>query len=101
MTRSAIYHLYHVIYDMAVLLLRAEHYDLRVGVNLYIVPGWPVKEIIRVDCFLCAVRVRRRKLSAQDEAPVWALAKIAIQSLEQWCGINACRETEILATDLA
>ena len=68
---------------MAVLLLRTEHYDLHVFVDVDIVPGWPVKEIIRFDCFLCAVRVRCRELPAQDEAPVWALAQVAIQSLEQ------------------
>jgi hypothetical protein len=87
--------------DMAVLLLRAEHYDLRISVNLYIMPGRPVKKIIRVDCFLCAVRVRRRELPAQNEAPVWALAQISIQPLEQRRGINPCRKTEVLATDLA
>jgi hypothetical protein len=90
-----------VIDDMAVLLLRAEHYNLRVRVDLYIVPGWPVKEIIRFDCFLCAVHVRCRELTAQDEASVWALAQVAIQSLEQLSGINTCRKTEILITDLA
>ena len=66
---------------MAVLLLRAEHYDLHVFVDLYIVPEWPVKEIFPFDCFLCAVRVRCRELPAQDETPVWATGtKVAIQS---------------------
>ena len=97
----ALYLLNHVVYDMAVLLLGAEHHDLRVFVDLYIVPGWPVKEIVRIDCFLFTIRVRRRELSAQEEAPVRTLTQITIQSLEQGRGINACRETEILTTDLA
>lgn len=97
----ALYHFYHVIYDMAVLLLRAEHYNLRVFCHTNIMARWPVKQIIRIDCFLCAGRVCCRELAAYDEAPVWTLTQITIQSLEQRSGINACREAEVLATDLA
>lgn len=64
----------HVVDDMAVLALRAEHDDLRVCVDLYVVSGWPVKQIIRVDRLLRAVRIGRGELAAQDEAPVGALA---------------------------
>ena len=40
---------YHVIDDMAVFVLRAEHDNFRVRVDLYVVPRWPVEEIIRFD----------------------------------------------------
>jgi hypothetical protein len=53
-----------VVDDTAVLALRAEHDDLRVCVDLYIVPGWPVKQIIRVDRLLRAVRVGRGESAA-------------------------------------
>ena len=86
---------------MAVLALRAEHDDLRVCVDLYVVPGWPVKQIVRVDRLMRAVRVGRGELAAQDVAPVGTLAHIALQPLEQRGSIDARRKTEILAADLA
>lgn len=73
---------YHVVNDVAVLALRAEHDDFRVFVDLYVVPRWPVEEIIRFDSLLCALRVSCGELAAQDEAPVRALAQIAFQPLE-------------------
>jgi hypothetical protein len=82
------YLLDHVIDDMTVLKLRAEHYNIRVFINLYVVSGWPVKQIIRVDSLLRSVRVRRGELAAQDKTPVWALAQIAFQALKQRAGID-------------
>ena len=49
--------LYHVVDDMAVRVLRAEHDDFRVRVDLDVVPRWPIEEIIRFDSLLRALRV--------------------------------------------
>ncbi|MFT4995470.1 MAG: hypothetical protein ACI965_002520 [Paraglaciecola sp.] len=40
-SRLALYLFYHRSYDMAVLLLRAQYYDLCVCIDLNIVPGCP------------------------------------------------------------
>jgi len=37
---------------MAMLVLGAEHDDLRVFIYLYVVPGWPVKQIVSIDCLV-------------------------------------------------
>jgi hypothetical protein len=71
-----------VIDDNAVLVLRAKHHDLSICVHLNVMTGRPVKKVIRVDRLLRAVFVRRRKLAAQDETPVGALARIALQALK-------------------
>lgn len=42
----------HVVDDMAMLVLWAEHHDLCVGGDLYVVPGGPVKEIISLNRLL-------------------------------------------------
>ena len=42
------YLLDHVVDDAAVLVLRAEHDDLRVGIHLHIVPRRPVEKIVRL-----------------------------------------------------
>lgn len=95
------HHLDHVVDDMAVFALWAEHDDLRVGVDLYVVPGWPVKQVIRIDSLLLAVCIGRGELAEQDETPMGTLAHIAFKSLKQRGGINARRETEVFAADLA
>jgi len=74
---------------MTVLMLRTEHYNIRICINLYIVSGWPVKQIIRVYCLLNSVRVGRGELAAQDKTPVGTLAQIAFQALKQWGGIDS------------
>jgi hypothetical protein len=97
----AFHHLDHVIDDLTVLMLRTEHYNIRICINLYIVSGWPVKQIIRVDSLLRSICVGSGELAAQDKTPVGALAQIPFQALKQWGCIDSCRETEVLATDLA
>ena len=100
--RILTFHLrYHVVDDTAVLVLRAEHDDLRVCIDFYIVPGWPVKQIVCVDRLLHTVRVSYGELAVHDETPMWALAQIPFQSLKQRGGIYTRRETEVLAADLA
>jgi hypothetical protein len=86
---------------MAVLVLRAEHDNFSVCIDLYIVSWRPVKQIIRIDCLLHPVRVGRSDLSVQDVAPMGALAQIAFKSLEQRGCIDSRRETEVLAADFA
>ena len=86
---------------MAVLTLRTEHDDIRVCLDLDVVPRWPVEQVTCVDGFLHSACVGGGELAAQDEAPMGTLAQIAFQSLEQWGGIYPRRETEILTADLA
>src|ERR1700704_4134997 len=86
---------------MAVLALGAEHDELRVSVDPHVVSGWPVEQIIRIDRLLRAIRIGRGDPSAQDEAPVGALAAITLQALEERGRIDPRRQREILAADLA
>ena len=46
----------HVLDDVAVLVLRTEHHDLRVGVDPDVVAGRPVEQVTRLD----GLRRRRR-----------------------------------------
>ena len=48
---------------------------------------------------LHAARVGRREPAAQHEAPVRALAEVALQSLEERRRVDARREREVLAAD--
>lgn len=66
--------LYHVIDNMAVFMLRAEHDNFCIRIDFYIVSGWPVEEIIRFDRLLYALRIGCCDLAMQDEAPVRTLA---------------------------
>src|SRR5688500_9702236 len=91
----------HVIDDVAVLALRAEHDDLRVGVDLHVVPRRPVEEVVRLDRLALALRIGGGDLAVQHEAPVRAVAVVAFQALEQRRGIDARRQREVLAADLA
>lgn len=72
----------HVLDDVAVLPLRAEHDDLCVGVDLHVVPGRPVEKIVLGDRLLLAVRVGGGEVAAQHESPVGALAAVTVQPLE-------------------
>ncbi len=47
----------HVIYDLAVLVLRAEQDDLGISADFYRVSRRPVEQVTPVDHFLCAVCV--------------------------------------------
>jgi len=71
-----------VVDDVAMLMLRAEHDNLRVGVNLHIVPRWPVEQVIGADCLLLAGRIGRGELTAQYEAPMGTLTEVSFQPLE-------------------
>lgn len=86
---------------MAVFVLRAEHDNVRVGVDLHVVARWPVKKIVRADGLLGAGGVGGGELAAQDKAPVGALAEVAFQPLEQRGGVDTRREAEVLTADLA
>lgn len=77
--------------DMAVCVLRAEHDDFRVRVDLDVVPRWPIEEIIRFDSFLRALGIGCCELAAQYETPVRTLAQITFQPLEQWGRVNPRR----------
>jgi len=91
----------HVIDHVTVLVLRAEHDDLRVGVHPDVVPGRPVEQVVHVHRLLRSLRIGRGDPAAQDEAPVGALAEVAFQALEERGGIDTRGESEILAADLA
>ncbi len=67
---------------MTVLMLRAEHDDFCIGVDLDVVPRWPIEEIIRFDSLLRPHCVGCGELATQYKAPVRTLAQIAFQSLE-------------------
>ena len=86
----------HVIDHVAVLPLRAEHDDLGVSVYFDVVPGRPVEKVIRLHRLPHALRIGRRDLPSQDEAPAGALAEVAFQSLEKRRRVDS---SEILAAD--
>src|SRR5690606_17847162 len=81
--------------------LRTEHDELGVRVDPDVVPGRPVEQVVRLDRLLHAVRVGRGDPAAQHEAPVRALAAIALESHEKRRRVDAGREREVLAADLA
>src|SRR4030088_981716 len=60
----------HVVDDVAMLVLRAEHDDLRVSINPHIVPRWPIEQVIRVDFLLLASRIGRGERAAHHETPM-------------------------------
>ena len=81
--------------------LRAEHHDLRVFVDFHVVPGRPVEKITRAHRLPDAVRVGGREPAAQHVFPVRALAQVTVEALEKRRGVDARREREVLAADLA
>ncbi|MEO6760299.1 MAG: hypothetical protein ABIO24_12650 [Saprospiraceae bacterium] len=84
---------------MTWLCSRWGHDDLRVSVDLHIVPGRPVEQVIRIDRLPRAVRIGRGELPAQDKPPMGALAEVAFQSLEERSGVDARSERETIAAD--
>ena len=64
----------HMINYLTVFMLRTEHDYLRISIDLYIMPGWPVKHIIGVYSLLNAIHIGGGKLPAQNKAPVRTLA---------------------------
>lgn len=94
-------HLYHVIDDMAVLVLWAEHDNFRIGVDFYVVPRRPVEEIIRFSSLLSAFGVSGSELAAQNKAPMRAMTQVSLQPLKQRCRVNTRRESEIFTADFS
>src|SRR3977135_936167 len=90
----------HVVDDVAMLLLRAEHDDLRVSINPHIVPRRPVEEVIGADSLPLAGCIGRGDVTTQHEAPVGTLTEVSFQPLEQRGGIHAGGKRKVLATDL-
>jgi len=64
----ALYLLDHVVDDLTVFVLRAEHDNLRVSLDLYVVSGRPVEEVIRLHRLLHADRIGGGELTTYDEA---------------------------------
>jgi hypothetical protein len=91
----------HVVDDLAMLVLRAKHDDLRVSINPHIVAWWPVEQVAGADCLLVAGCVGRGELTTQYEAPMRTLTEVSFQPLEERGGIHACGKGEVLAADLA
>lgn len=91
----------HVVDNLAMLVLRAEHNDLRVSIDAHIVPRWPVEQVIGADCFLLADRIGRGEFTTQHKAPMGTLAEVSFQPLEERGGIHARGKGEVLAADLA
>src|SRR3972149_6451518 len=91
----------HVVDDLAMLVLRAKHDDLRVSINPHIVPRWPVEQVIGADCLLLAGRIGCGELTTQHEAPMGTLTEVFFQPLEERGGIHARGKGEVLAADLA
>src|SRR3954471_17434966 len=89
----------HVLDDVAVLALRAEHHDLGIGVDPDVVPGRPVEEVTCLDRLGDVIGVCRRQAPAEDIAPVRALAEAALQPLEERCRVDSGGEREVLAAD--
>jgi hypothetical protein len=90
----------HVVDHKAVFMLRAEHDDFRVRIDLNVVPRGPVEKVIRFDCLLRTFRIGGGELAVQDETPVRTLAHIAFQPLEQRGRVHAHREREKFSADL-
>ena len=78
----------HVVDDKAVLPLRAKHDDFRVLIDFDVVASRPVEQVIRIYRLLLALRIGRSDPAPQYEAPVRALAQIALQALEKRSGID-------------
>src|SRR5216683_391843 len=72
----------HVVDNVAVLMLRAEHDYLRVSIDLHVVPRRPIELIIGADCLLLAGRIGRGELTTQHEAPMGTLTEVSFQPLE-------------------
>jgi hypothetical protein len=96
---SRLGHFPHMVDHHVVLMLRAEHDDIRVRVHSHVVARRPIEEIVSAHGFLAALRVGRGDAAAQDEAPVRALALVAFEPLEYRRGVNARGEGEVLAAD--
>src|SRR5512143_1943189 len=100
-TPSCAHLLQHVIYDLTVLVLRTEQYDLGIFADFYRVSGRPVEQVTAFVLFLSAVCVSNCEFTLQQVAPVRRLAKIALQPLEQRRDICPCGERKVLAANLA
>src|SRR3981189_364033 len=91
----------HVIDNVSMLALRAEHNDLRVSTDTHIVPRWPVEQVIGTDCLLLAHRIGRGEFTTQHKAPMRTLTEVSFQTLEKRGGIHPRGKGEVLAADLA
>ena len=90
----------HVIDHLAVLVLRAEHDDLGIGVDPHVVSRRPVEQVVGADRLLFP-GVVVVSCPAHDETPVRTLAEFAFQALEQRGGVDARRQREVLAADFS
>jgi hypothetical protein len=68
----------HVIDDVSMRMLRAEHNDLGVIVHSHIVPRGPIEQVIRGHALLLARAIGRSEAAFQNKSPMRALAQIAI-----------------------
>ncbi|WP_442480510.1 hypothetical protein [Variovorax boronicumulans] len=85
-----------------VLVLRTEHHDLRVGVDLDVVAGRPIEQVVCLDGLLFPGVVGGGDLALEHEPPVRALAGVVVvQALEERRRVDARRQREVLAADLA
>jgi hypothetical protein len=65
----------HVVDDVAVLPLGAEHDDLRIGVDLHVVPGRPVEQVVRIHRL--ALAFREGETFAADQRPTGGTSSAA------------------------
>jgi hypothetical protein len=84
-----------------VLVLGTEQDDLGIFADYYRVPGRPVEQVTAFVHFLSAVCVSNGEFPLQQVAPVWTLAKVSLQPLEQRQDIRTCAERKVLAADHA
>jgi hypothetical protein len=68
--------------DVGMFMLRTEHDDLGIGIDFHIVTRRPIKQIMRPDRLLLALRIGRGDLAPEHDAPMRALALIAFEPLE-------------------
>src|SRR5659263_302398 len=91
----------HVIYDLTVLFLRTEQDGLCIFADFYRVPGRPVEQVTAIDHFLGAACESNSEFPLQQVAPVWTLAKVSFQPLEQGRDVRTGAERKVLAADPA
>jgi hypothetical protein len=91
----------HVIDDFGVLVLRAEHDDFGVLVDLHRVSGRPMEQVAAGEGFFAAIGIRDGDFALHQVAPVRRLAQVALQPPEQRRDVGTGRQREILAADLA
>jgi hypothetical protein len=90
-----------MIHNLPMFMLGTEEDDLGLLTGSYGMSGRPIKQVPGNDCISRTIRISYDNCSFQHVTPVWGLAHVSFQPLEQRRKIDSFAKREVFTPELA